>query len=287
MGASQVGKTKAPTEWREYPEPIDNQEVIRGLELALQDLEKIGDVTIPKETHLAIREIEDAKLREERIFAVLEAAGVASLPFSTPLSLLFLLLGWRQGVRYEKVRRLVELMKELDEAFKGQGLEMTALVEHPTNEPVDLLLRFPGKHFFLLCIRSYGDAEVVFNEKRQRFFQKKPDDKGLRSILLDPVDTLMQHVVWLQKHYRPFFGGTSRAAKRPLPRILVIWKPSRLAQHREELYETFGSVRVLSARYEKGGSLFAVNREDVIMFVKEYLAFRINKERGDEKISLK
>lgn len=97
----------------------------------------------------------------------------------------------------------------------------------------------------------------------------------------------MQHVVWLQKHYRPFFGGTSRAAKRPLPRILVIWKPSRLAQHREELYETFGSVRVLSARYEKGGSLFAVNREDVIMFVKEYLAFRINKERGDEKISLK
>ncbi|MGY2837734.1 hypothetical protein ACVWXE_001805 [Thermostichus sp. MS-CIW-41] len=206
---------------------------------------------------------------------------------STPLSLLFLLLGWRQGVRYEKVRRLVELMKELDEAFKGQGLEMTALVEHPTNEPVDLLLRFPGKHFFLLGIRSYGDAEVVFNEKRQRFFQKKPDDKGLRSILLDPVDTLMQHVVWLQKHYRPFFGGTSRAAKRPLPRILVIWKPSRLAQHREELYETFGSVRVLSARYEKGGSLFAVNREDVIMFVKEYLAFRINKERGDEKISLK
>ena len=32
----------------------------------------------------------------------------------------------------------------------------------------------------------------------------------------------MQQVIWLQKHYRPFFGGTSRAAKRPLPRILVI-----------------------------------------------------------------
>ena len=159
---------------------------------------------------------------------------------------------------------------------------MTALVEHPTNEPVDLLLRFPGKHFFLLCIRSYGNTEVVFNEKRQRFFQKKPDRKGLRSILLDPVDTSMQHVVWLQKYYRPFFGGTSRAAKRPLPRILVIWKPSCLAKHRDELYETFGEIRVLSVRYEKGGGIFAVNREDAIRFIKEYLAFRIEKEKNPQ-----
>jgi len=278
MSASQVGKTKAPTEWREYPEPIDNQRVIRTLEQALQDLEKIGDVTIPKETHLAIREIEDAKLREERIFAVLEAAGVASLPFSTPLSLLFLLLGWRQGVRYEKLRRLVALMKELDEAFKDQGIEMTALVEHPTNEPVDLLLRFPGKHFFLLCIRSYGEAEVVFDEKRQQFFQRKDNNKGRRNILLDPISTSMLQMIWLKKHYRPFFGGTADAANRPFARILVIWKPSRLAQHREELYQTFGSVRVLSARYEKGGSVFVLNREDVVKFVKEFLASRTKKE---------
>jgi len=124
MGVSSLGKTKAQTEWREYPEPIDNQRVIRTLEQALQDLEKIGEFTIPKETHLAIREIEDAKLREERIFALLEAAGAVSFPLSTPLSLLFLLLGWRQGLRYEKFRQLVNLMKELDEAFKDEGIEM-------------------------------------------------------------------------------------------------------------------------------------------------------------------
>ena len=65
MGVSSLGKTKAQTEWREYPEPIDNQGVIRTWEQALRDLEKIGEFTI-------IREIEDAKLRGERIFALLE-----------------------------------------------------------------------------------------------------------------------------------------------------------------------------------------------------------------------
>ena len=283
MSASQLGKTKPPTEWREYPEPIDNQQVIRTLEQALQDLEKIGDVTIPKETHLAIREIEDTKLREERIFAVLEAAGVASLPLSTPLSLLFLLLGWRQGLRYEKFRQLVHLMKELDEAFKDKGIEMEALIEHSQNTPVDVLLRFPGRHFFLLCLRSCGHAEIVFNEKRERFFQKKPNG-GLRVILPDPVGMVMQQATTLQKHYRQFFGGTSKAARRPLCRLMIVCQPSRLAQHREELYEAFGEVKALSIHYEKGGSLFAVNREDVVVFVKEYLAFRINKERGDDRV---
>ena len=264
---------------REYPEPIDNQEVIRGLELALQDLEKIPeDFVIPKDVHLEIRKIESQEEKTKRIMEILEAAGVDSSVCHTPLSLLFPLLGWRQGVRYEKVRRLVALMKELDAAFKDQGLEMTALVEHPTNEPVDLLLRFPGKHFFLLCIRSYGDSEVVFDEKRQQFFQRKDNNKGRRNILLDPISTSMLQMIWLKKHYRPFFGGTADAANRPFARVLVIWKPSRLAQHREELYQTFGSVRVLSARYEKGGSVFVLNREDVVKFVKEFLASRTKKE---------
>jgi hypothetical protein len=264
---------------QEYPEPIDNQEVIRGLELALQDLEKIpADFVIPKDVHLEIRKIESPEEKANRITQVLEAAGIDSSVCHTPPSLLFLLLGWRQGVRCEKVRRLVALMKELDAAFKDQGLEMTALVEHPTNEPVDLLLRFPGKHFFLLCIRSYGDAEVVFDEKRQQFFQRKDNNKGRRNILLDPISTSMLQMIWLKKHYRPFFGGTADAANRPFARILVIWKPSRLAQHREELYQTFGSVRVLSARYEKGGSVFVLNREDVVKFVKEFLASRTKKE---------
>ena len=70
-----------------------------------------------------------------------------------------------------------------------------------------------------------------------------------------------------------------RAAKRPLCRLMVVCQPSRLAQHQEELYEAFGEVRALSIHYEKGGSLFAVNREDVASFVKQYLAFRIEKER--------
>jgi hypothetical protein len=179
---------------REYPEPIDNQKVIRGLELALQDLEKIpADFVIPREEHLEIRKIESQEEKTKRIIEILGAAGVENNVWNTPLSLLFLLLGWRQGVRYEKLRRLIELMKELDEAFQGQGLEMNALVEHPTNEPVDLLLRFPGKHFFMLCIRSYGDAEVVFDEKRQQFFQEKNNNKGRRKLwVLAPVVGLRQ-----------------------------------------------------------------------------------------------
>ena len=294
MGTAQLAKRKEATGRQEYPEPIDNQRVIRTLQQALQDLEKIDeqlkncdnvqDYVFPKETHLAIREIQDLKRKEQRIFEILQIAGVASLPFNTPLSLLFTLLGWRQGVRYDKLRRLVQLMKELDAAFREQGIEMQALIEHPSNEPIDLLIRFPGKHFFLLCIRSYGDAEVFFDEKKQKFFQKRANNKGRRAILLDPIDTSMQQIIWLQKHYRPFFGGTSRAAKRPLTRILVVWPPSRLGKHRDELYETFGEAKVLAARYERGGAIFAVNREDVVKFIEEYLAFRINKERTDNDV---
>ena len=291
MGTAQLRRRKEATGRQEYPEPIDNQQVIRTLEQALQDLEKIDeqlhnvqDYVFPKETHLAIREIEDLKRKEQRIFEFLEIAGVASLPFNTPLSLLFTLLGWRQSVRYDKLRRLVKLMKELDAAFREQGIEMQALIEHPSNEPVDLLIRFPGKHFFLLCIRSYGDAEVFFDEKKQKFFQKRANKRGRRAILLDPIDTSMQQIIWLQKHYRSFFGGTSRAAKRPLCRLLVVCEPSRLGKHREELYETFGKAKVLAARYERGGAIFAMNREDVVRFIKEHLAFRINKERTDNDV---
>jgi len=192
------------------------------------------------------------------------------------------LLGWRKGLRCEKFRQLVDLIKELNETFGDQGIEMEGLIEKPYHTPTDVLLRFPGRHFFLLCLRSCGNAEIVFNEKRERFFQKKPNG-GLRVISPDPVGVAMQQATTLQKHYRQFFGGTSKAARRPLCRLMVVCQPSRLAQHREELYEAFGEVRALSIHYEKGGSLFAVNREDVASFVKQYLAFRIEKERGKQE----
>lgn len=293
MGTAQLGRRKEGTGWQEYPERINNRQVIRTLEGALQDLAKIDeqlqksnnvqDYILSRETYLAIREMEDLKRREQRILEILETIGIAAPPFKTPLLLLFTLLGWRQSMRTDKLRELIRLMKELDEAFRGQGMEMQALIENKQEIPADLLMRFPGKHFFMLSLRSCGKAEIIFNEKRERFFRKK-ENGGLRIILPDPVAVAMLQATSLQKHYRPFFGGTSRAARRPLCRLMVVCEPSRLGKHRDELYQTFGEVKALSVHYEKGGSIFAVNREDVLNFVKEYLQFRINKEKTNDKV---
>lgn len=263
----------------DYPNTIDTRKFLHGLE-AVQDMiggEAPDEYLTPIDNLESLQQLEDEKDHLSTVAITTFTTGfVAGLAlFST--AWLFMLFAWRPTVRLEKVSRLIRLINEMLEAFEEMQIETLPLLKVPNYQPIDLFVRFPGKEFLLFAIRSYGDSTVVYNEAKQALYHKRVK-KGLSQCKPDPLVDLVEQEFWLRKNRKGLFGMSARASRRPMAKVLVIWKPSRLYEHHEHMYAKLGDQKFLFIRRE-GGACYVIYRDQVISFIRAYLAQRRSQER--------
>ena len=266
---------------KDYPETIDNWAVLKELE-TLQDRiqeQEVAEYVAPFDNREALQKLE---LEKDELSAVITSIGFGSIltgltTFS--VGLLGLLLAWKPMVRLEKVARLIKLMKLILENFEELGVEMLPLHKTPKAQPIDLIVRFPGKEFLLFAIRSHGDSTVVYNQNKEALYHKR-GQKGMSRWKPDPLDDLAEQEFWLRNNRRNFFGGTAKGSRRPMAKVLIVWGQTRLDEHQEQLYANVDNQKFLFIRREKGGAFYVIHQTQVTDFIRAYLAHRQSQEEA-------
>ncbi|BAU16005.1 unknown protein (plasmid) [Leptolyngbya sp. NIES-3755] len=264
----------------DYPVAINTRDYLRQLEI-VQDIvgrEPPPDYSTSIDNLENLQQLETEKSQLSKVtLTTLTAFFVMGLT-TFSVAWLFMLFAWRPAVRLEKVSRLIRLITEILEAFEEMRVEMLPLLKVPKCEPIDLFVRFPGKEFLLFSVRSYGDSAVVYHETKQALYHKRVKRQGLSRCKPDPLIELTEQEFWLRKNRKDLFGGSAKGSRRPMAKVVVIWKPSRLFEHREHLYSTLSDQRFVFIRKE-GGAYYLIYRDQVIDFIRAYLAHRQSQER--------
>ncbi len=250
----------------DYPETIHTQAVLKALKQLKERLssEAIADLVIPSGLPRTWQELDlrqGTKLVPESILSGLESYSV---------DLLGVLLGWKPLIRLQKIARLVTLV-EIILAAVDQGVETLPLLKVPELQPIDLFVRFPGKEFLLFAIRSFGEATIVYNERKQTLYWKR-GAKGTNKWKPDPLTELSEQAYWLKKNRRDLFGS-SRGVRKPMAKVLIIWGQTQLQKHADHLYATVGGQPFLFLPRE-GGACYVIRQEQIADFIRAYLRER-------------
>jgi hypothetical protein len=229
------------------------------------------DFQLPPHNEAALERIREGKDYESTVALVASGAALASGGMVHPLGWVLFALAYKPLVRVEKLARLEKLTTLLLQEFKSQGIQVFPVLKVEDNHPIDLFIRFPKKAHLIVSIRSRGDSEVVYNEKREILQVKKKNKSGLTTWRPCPLVELSDYERWVTKN-RALFGMTSKeVTKTPTAKVLVLWSPTKAASdHNPHLYSEMGSIRLLALR--RKGTAFVIQQEEVTELVKAWLA---------------
>jgi hypothetical protein len=247
-------------------EKYDGSRTMISTPVSAPDLDSI---TLPIHNREALQQLE---LEKDHLSIVSNAVGVAAACsgiFVNSAGFLILAAAYRPLIRLEKVARLIKVMNILLEHFESQGVQIFPSLQVPDNQPLDLFVRFPQKAHLLISIRSKGDAEIVFKEENETLYVKRKG-KGSRYWKPCPLVELGNYTNWLNKN-RQLFGISAKEVRNtPLAKVLALWHPTKIDEHNEHLYSTISEIKLLVLR--RKGTSFVIQEEDVINFIKAYLA---------------
>ncbi|EAW35981.1 hypothetical protein [Lyngbya sp. PCC 8106] len=171
-------------------------------------------------------------------------------PFNWSLFVYFVFSNLVTPLSFKRVRKLaqvINVMEAIVDAFEYQGVEVFPFVEIENSEPIDLFVRFPQKVFLLISIETRNNVAVKLNEMRNALSVRRKKGKGLKIWEPDPIDRLCQSHIWLKKNRRDLFGGSSKDARKPLIRVLLLSGETHIAPHEKHLFwresEKFIQVR--------------------------------------------
>lgn len=171
--------------------------------------------------------------------------------------------------RMEKICRLQRVATLLVDTFESTGIKLFPRVQVPGRNPLDLFVRF-NKANLIISIRSMGKSSIVFNEKQENLYVKKPNNKGLKIWRHpDPLEELSDYVIWVNKN-RALFGFTARQVRQTKAKILLISGETKIHKHNEHLYTTLADKTFLAI--PKFGTIFMIREEMLIDFAEAFLA---------------
>jgi hypothetical protein len=180
-------------------------------------------------------------------------------------------LAYKPLVRIQKLARLEKLTATLLDEFKSEEIQVFPVIKVEDKNPIDLFIRFPRKTHLFISIRSKGDSEIIYNEKREILQVKRKNKGGLRTWEPCPLVELADYKSWFDKN-RNLFGMSSREAqKTPTAKVLVLWPPTKAADdHNSHLYSEVGGMKTLALR--RKGTAFVIQQEEITEFIKVWLA---------------
>jgi hypothetical protein len=177
--------------------------------------------------------------------------------------------------RIEKLSQIKDALLSLLNAFETDGIDIFPLIDVPGYEPVDLFIRFPDKQFLLVALRSFGDRSLVYNEKRQVICSKlKKGKRALKPWKPDPLLDLSEQEFFLRKTRKDLFGGSARASRRPMAKVLAVCGKTRIEEHNEALYTPIGHQKTLWIFRKGTGGVYVIEQSNLSEFVRSYLDHR-------------
>lgn len=240
--------------------------------LTVQITHDVGHISNPSDRDVLKR------LEQEREWLTYGCYGVGSALITgavvcSPLGLLALPPMGTLLNRLQKVTQIVNVMTVILDEFEKQDVQVIPRLEVPDQQPIDLFVRFPSKEFLIVSIRSLAESKVFYRDDKEALYVRRTKgSRGLKQWMPDPLLELREQESWLRKNRRDLFGGSSRDSRRPLAKVLVLWTTTKLGEHKEDLYDTIGDQKFLTIR--KSGTTTVIQREEVLDFIKAYLAFR-------------
>jgi hypothetical protein len=229
------------------------------------------DFQLPPHNEAALEWLREAKDYESTVAIAASGAALTTGGIAHPLGWVLFALAYKPLVRVQKLARLEKLTALLLDEFKSEGIQVFPVLKIESKNPVDLFIRFPGKTHLFISIRSKGDSEIVYNERREFLQVKRKNKSGLRTWEPCPLVELADYKSWFDKN-RNLFGMSSREAqKTPTAKVLVLWPPTKAAEgHNDHLYSEIGSMKILALR--RKGTAFVIQQEEVTEFIKAWLA---------------
>ncbi|MBH8577074.1 hypothetical protein I8752_29650 [Nostocaceae cyanobacterium CENA369] len=229
------------------------------------------DFQLPPHNEAALEGLREAKDYESTVALAASGSALATGGIVHPLGWLLFGLAYKPLIRLEKIVRLEKLTALLLDEFKSEGIQVFPVLQIESKNPIDLFVRFPRTTHLFISIRSKGDSEIVYNEKREVLQVKRKNKSGLRTWEPCPLVELADYKSWLDKN-RNLFGMSSREAqKTPTAKVLVLWPPTKAASdHNLHLYSEIGSMKILALR--RKGTAFVIQQEEVTEFIKAWLA---------------
>lgn len=268
-----------PIKSKDYGETVDNDVVLEVLKVVQEELSKEEVSAYKVESHNR-ESLQQLELEEKRLSELIKATGVISLIgilTYVPLTWLGVLLTWKHLTRLEKVIRMRKIISAIVDRFGSQKVETLPFIKVPGYQPIDLFVRFPGKEFLLFAVRSFGNSEIVYKEKKGFLYYVR-EKNGIKQWNPDPMLELSEQAYWLHKNRRELFGS-SKGVRKPLAKVLVIYKPTRLAQHPEHLYTDVGGQKFLFIPRE-AGACYAIDSTQVVDFIQAWLVHRQSSEKS-------
>ena len=234
------------------------------------------DITLPPHNWEALEQLKGEKTFLSFKYAGINLAALVLIPLLGYPGVFIYALAYKPLDRILKIARLIGVMCQVLKEFKDLGVQVFPTLEVPGQKnPLDLFVRFPNKAHILISIRSRGESKVVYNEAKEALYVKR-DKKGLKVWKPCPLVELADYTNWLTKN-RLLFGMSSKEVRSvPLAKVLILWKPTLIEHHRDELYSTVEAFKLLVLR--RKGAAFVIPEYDIVNFIKSYLAQYKEKE---------
>lgn len=226
-----------------------------------------------RENRVKLEELE--RQREQLTFAAYGVGVSALMGFTifSPSAIISLpALGEVLGKLQEASQRYF-VMQELIKEFEEENIAIEMGLEPDGLRTIDFFLRFPDKEFVLLQLRSFGNARVTYNEKREALQFRNPTGNSGASIWKpDPLVELSNQERWIRNHRSELLGTSSRDKRRPIAKAIVLMSETTLAEHSEHLWDTIDQQNYLIIR--RNGTFNVVEKDRVSAFVHSYLVSR-------------
>jgi hypothetical protein len=226
---------------------------------------------LPPHNSAALEMIREAIEHESALALAAGGFALGTGSFISPFGWVAFALAYKPLVRIQKLARLEKLTATLLDEFKSEEIQVFPVIKVEDKNPIDLFIRFPRKTHLFISIRSKGDSEIIYNEKREILQVKRKNKGGLRTWEPCPLVELADYKSWFDKN-RNLFGMSSREAqKTPTAKVLVLWPPTKAADdHNSHLYSEVGGMKTLALR--RKGTAFVIQQEEITEFIKVWLA---------------
>ena len=170
-----------------------------------------------------------------------------------------------------KLTNIKKVLTNILEEFKDENdLKIHGCIEVDNEEPLDLFAIFNKKANFFISVRSKGKSKLFYDAEKDCFYGRRKGSgrQKWRSHLSGEMRT---YVRWVSKHRQLFNISSRQVVKVHHARIVVICKPTEIADHNDEFYSIInGDEKILTIH-----KTFFVGEENVTKLIKAFLTNQI------------
>jgi hypothetical protein len=156
---------------------------------------------LPPHNSAALEMIREAIEHESALALAAGGFALGTGSFISPFGWVAFALAYKPLVRIQKLARLEKLTATLLDEFKSEEIQVFPVIKVEDKNPIDLFIRFPRKTHLFISIRSKGDSEIIYNEKREILQVKRKNKGGLRTWEPCPLVELADYKSWFDKSF--------------------------------------------------------------------------------------